>query len=366
MEMKQNFNLPAGKSLVVLSGNTGIEIIGEDIDAPYLDCPGFPASGQAELSLAEITEEENRVAISSTPECEMRRVDSLRIHLPRKGEGEISATTSNGRIELQNLSGRLNVQSTNGKIRITELKGALTVTSANGSLEALNLDGSLEASAANGRITVRDSRLVGGSLKSGNGRIALQIRPAPSGVLSIFSGNGRVKLALPDDASCRLQIRTKDRIFNRLVNYAVSTDQDSTIIEKGQAGFSILIQNLRGGVALVKYEDFDKRWEGEGCGMGFDEDFDASELFQRLFAGCDPGRVVHDFSNEIPHIAQRMARMGARFGRMGEEFSRQFHEAQKQEGKDNEVRMVLEMLKESKISAEEAEKLINALKGRRA
>jgi hypothetical protein len=48
---------------------------------------------------------------------------------------------------------------------------------------------------------------------------------------------------------------------------------------------------------------------------------------------------------------------------MGEEISRQFSETGKKQG-DDEVRVILEMLKEGRITAEEAEKLINALRGK--
>ena len=60
----------------------------------------------------------------------------------------------------------------------------------------------------------------------------------------------------------------------------------------------------------------------------------------------------------------KMARFGKRFGKMGEEISREFHESQSKS--DDEVTMILEMLKDGKITAEEAERLINAIKEKRS
>jgi hypothetical protein len=132
-------------------------------------------------------------------------------------------------------------------------------------------------------------------------------------------------------------------------------------LEKGTNGFSIFVQNYRGGVSLMKYEDFEKDFdEGGWCGSGDD----MGEFFQRMFEQFDPGewgsKISEEFEREMPRFMEAMARFGKRFGKMGEEISRQFHEARS--GTDEEVAMVLEMLREGKISAEDAERLIRAIR----
>jgi hypothetical protein len=96
------------------------------------------------------------------------------------------------------------------------------------------------------------------------------------------------------------------------------------------------------------------------------------DLFNRLGAcfGFGDASRRFDFSEEIPRMARRMREVGARFGRMGEEFSRRFSETQRetQQGggasREHGVDMILDLLKEGKISAEEAERLINALRSK--
>ena len=109
----------------------------------------------------------------------------------------------------------------------------------------------------------------------------------------------------------------------------------------------------------------------KGRGMEFDEEFDVKmgDFFRNIFSNFDPGECgkkwSRDFADEVPHIMSKMANFGGRFGRMGEQISRQFHENRPGRGRDEEVKIVLNMLQEGKISAEEAERLINAIKAKK-
>ena len=360
MERRKEFSLAEGSALIVRGGNAAVTVIGEEIDQPYVL---YPSRSEDSPEALEIAEEEGRVLIDVAPIEEWPGRPTVRIHIPR-GEREHSVETSNGTIAVESLSGKVRANASNGQIRLRDITGDIEVVCANGSIEAEDIDGTFDASTANGKITAREARLKGGSLKSGNGRISLQLRPDAAGTLSAFAGNGRVELALPQDGDFRVRIKTRSRVHNHLESYTVSTQDDTTVVEKGSGEFEILVQSFRGSVRLVNYSDFGKRWE-EGAIPGFDAD-EMGEFFEKLSGYFDELPKRFDFSDEIPRIARKMRQVGARFGKMGEEFSRQFHEARRGEGRSDpqrEVDMILEMLKEGKISTEEAERLIKAVRG---
>jgi len=356
------------KPLVLTAVNCGIEALGEDVEKAYLDFEHVPEEGDSSSAQEplQITDAES-LSIEVRGEWESKITGRIRLHLPQAEEWSVSVKTNNGRIVFRGLRGTLQASTNNGRTRLEEVKGALTASCANGSVESHRFEGQADVSASNGRIDFREAVLRGGSFKSGNGRIVLQFKPQGSGDLSVFSGNGRVKLALPDDGDFTVRVQTRGRLFNHLEDYALETDKDTTTIRKGGGDFSVVVQNYNGGVSLVKYEDVDKAFRDRSGRMDFGEDFDPMEFARRFCGSFDPQDFARhwsrEFADEVPHIMRKMARFGSRFGRMGEEISRQFHEGRGRGGGE-EIKMILDMLGEGKISAEEAEKLINAIKAK--
>jgi hypothetical protein len=369
METKKEFELKEGKPILIRGGNGNLEIIGEELASPFIDYTGDPWASDTGKDFVDITGDDT-ITILINPAFEFSARRTVRLHLPKDPEHNLSAETSNGAIHLLDLKGRFKATTRNGRIELVNVTGEAQATCANGSISGKNIDGSIDLSSANGKIIIRESCLSGGSLKSGNGRIHIQMNPSPSGSFSIFSGNGRVKLALPEEGNFRICVNTRGRLYNNLESYSVQTEEGATIITKGEGGFSILIQNYRGGVVLMKYQDFDKTWNEAKSASDFENEFqNIGDFFTNLFGKFDFRRPhskdweEEDFSEAMKHFAKCMGRFGSKFGKMGEEISRQFSETGKKQG-DDEVRVILEMLKEGRITAEEAEKLINALRGK--
>jgi hypothetical protein len=369
------------------AGNSNLEITGEQIDKAYLEYemgekPTGHAGSDENESFVDVTYGET-VRIKIKPEFEYGARRTLYLRLPQEGEKHITVRASNGRVRLQNLGGYLDASVSNGRIQMKDLDATVTASCANGSIQGENLKAQLDLSTSNGRVTIKESTIRGGSIKSGNGRISLQFipagdpaaaaspgeaRPDGSGTLSLFSGNGRVRLALSEEGGYRIRVQTRGRLYNHLDSYSIQTEQDATVLVKGNGEFSIFIQNYRGGVSLVKFEDFETVFDEGHSFEGWEEGEDPGEFFHNFFDHVDPGRWGRDFAKEfereIPSFVEKMARFGKRFGKMGEEISRQFHESRPKG--DEEIAMILDMLKEGKITAEEAERLINAIKDRRS
>jgi len=364
------------------AANSNLEVVGEQIDQAYIEYEVEDESsqdGDAE-DLLDVTYGDT-VSIKVKPELESGARKTVYLRLPEEEERHLNVKTGNGRIRLQSLRGFLEASVSNGRVQMKNLDGSISASCANGSIQGEKLKAHLDLSTSNGRVTIKESTIGGGSIKSGNGRISLQFTPGAAaagasafgearsdgtGTLSLFSGNGRVRLALANEGAYRIRVQTKGRLYNHLENYSIQTDQDATVLVKGSGDFSVLIQNYRGGVSLVKFEDFDKMFD-EGPWFEGREGCDRpDEFFRNVFSHVDPEKwgqdIAREFEHEIPRFVDKMARFGRRFGKMGEEISRQFHESQSKS--DEEVTLILEMLKEGKITAEEAERLINAVKER--
>ncbi|HUV06937.1 MAG TPA: DUF4097 family beta strand repeat-containing protein [Spirochaetia bacterium] len=369
-----------GLPLSVEAVNSNISIVGEQIDSAFLELDGGNRSNEGKQEESGEKSDEKfidveygeKVSIRVRPEFESGERGSLTIHLPSAGERDIAVRISNGQIRLQHLEGYFDVETKNGMIQVRDVRGSVTATCANGSISGNSIDAQLDMTTSNGKVTLRESIVRGGSVRSGNGRISLQIKPFAGGSLSLFSGNGRVRLALGDESGCRIRVQTRGRLYNHLDSYSVQTDGEATVLEKGAADFNVLIQNYRGGVILLRYDDFERVFDEipgtDEFAEGNDAWGDSWEFFRNLFSRMDPEawgtRFCGEFERELPKFVEKMTRFGNRFGRMGEEMSRHFHESRPH--RNEEIQMILGMLREGKISAEEAEKLIRALKGQKS
>ncbi len=365
--------LEAGNSSFIVAGRgvAGEDVDGEDVDSAFIECEEDDyeqQSGESMQELLDIEEgERNTIRVRTDLEHGMRR-RQFRVHLPTFEERSVTVRTRNGSISARKLRGYLQANTNNGKVELEDISGSLTVSCANGSITGKRIEGRVDLSTSNGKVTLSESCLTGGSVKSGNGRISLQLQAVPAGSLSIFSGNGKVRLALAEDGNYRISVQTRGRLFNHLDDYSVHADGNVTVLERGTAEFEILLQNFLGGVSLLNYRDFKKEFdEGRGrFGVHSCSDWDPTEFVHGFLDGIDPEmweRHAKKFAEEVPKFMHGMMQFGNRFGRMGEEFSRRFHESRRPK-KDEDITMILEMLREGKITAEEAERLISALRGK--
>lgn len=330
---------------------------------------------------------------------------ALELSLPAGRAWDLAARTGNGRVLAAGFDGTVRVRTANGAVTLQDLSGTAEVRCANGSIDAERISGKLNVSAANGKVTVRDAELTGGKFHNANGRVALQFRPSGAGKVAVMSGSGRVLLALPPDADATASVKSRGRLVNRLGSSVVTTGPGFAQVALGSGAFSIFVHTL-GRCELVCYDDFDSK-ERRADDRAFADDHDRS--------WDDP-----DFSFEIPpemwEFLKDMRGYGLKFGKLGEEISRQVFEAfgrggfrpgpgggrrrggrrwsehhgpgrraeaagcgegagraegsgdaEPQErraatGTEEEVKLVLEMLKEGKLSAEEATRLIGALR----
>ena len=345
------------------------------------------------------------------PERDRSQAGRLLVQVP--AATRLRLQSRNGAIAVRDLTGPLHVRTRNGAIDARGCRGPVNAAAANGavhlsavsapSVEASAANGSvslsgvqtprLRVSTSNGRVRVADARIGGGTVRSANGRIALQIAPlaaAPDGAaapdadagegrLAVYSANGPVTVALPERVNATVKAHTGGVLRNHLGNARSRTDRSVTTLQfgDGEPVLLILIKNLRGGIEVTKHADFETR------NHSADEEFSDDDA-RHYGVWFDV-----DFSEELPRFMRDMKEFGTKFGRLGEEVSREMRRAFRFGGGEHhgprpsreersesastgddagsgaagaEVKTVLDLLKEGKISVEEAERLIAALR----
>ena len=354
-------------------------------------------------------------AIVSVEEQRLTDADKGRLLVRVPASTDLRLRSRNGGIRVRDLAGRLHLRTRNGAIKARNSRGPVSAAAANGAVHLCAVAGpSVDVSAANGsvklsdietprlrvstsngRVRVADARIGGGTVRSANGRIALQVAPLPgaaagsaadtreddegAGRLTVYSANGPVTVALPDTISATVKAHTGGVLRNRLGSARSRTDRSVTTLQfgDGEPELLILIKNLRGGIEVTRHADFETR------GHAADEDFTDDDA-RHYGVWFDV-----DFSEELPRFMRDMKEFGMKFGRLGEEVSREMRNAFRFGGDGDrrgprrwdddpetaagdaadpradtgaEVKSVLDLLKEGKISVEEAERLIAALR----
>lgn len=146
-----------------------------------------------------------KIDIDSTPESiRIRAVRPDGVHnagvrfslrVPRAAVLDF-VSTSNGRIDVDDMEGNAHLRTTNGGIRVARLKGNVEAQTTNGAIEAQDLHGNANLRTTNGPVR---ADATGGSFEAvtSNGRIEVRLNdPQSSGPVHLRSSNGHIELTL--------------------------------------------------------------------------------------------------------------------------------------------------------------------------
>jgi DUF4097 and DUF4098 domain-containing protein YvlB len=117
------------------------------------------------------------------------------IRVPHKALLEL-ISTSNGRIQMENIEGRARLRTSNGGIRISRVKGEVEARTSNGAIEAQEMDGNVNFHTSNGAIRAETAH---GSFEgtTSNGSITARLNdPAPTWPVRAESSNGHIDLTV--------------------------------------------------------------------------------------------------------------------------------------------------------------------------
>lgn len=345
--------LKPGMAFCMQLGNNSILVSGEDISSAHISSEGTERINIS-TDFIEIAEED-KLFLRIKPEIEINGNKKYTLHIPTAWEQDILIEINNGSVGLHNLKGTLKAQLTHGHTKIKDITGTIRVNSANGAIEGENVNGNLELTTTNGKVSLKETRISGGAIKNSNGKMTLQLTPEGNGNLNIFSGNGEIELAVPGQGDYQLKVQTKGALENHLEGCSVIQDNEVTTIRMGDGFFNIMVINFNGGVRLMSLDDLGKDWNKKNTWGFKDIKFpDAGKFFEDLFN--------RDYSRDIPEIMKQIADFGNKFSKIGDELAKKFNQFQNAGSRDDEIRIVLDMLQEGKITTEDAERLINAIK----
>ena len=168
----------------------------------------------------EMTQEGNRIVLrydSSAHSLDVRRFSGVDFDVTVPILTDVAADTSNGRIEISDLSGilfletsngrievtdtlaELHAHTSNGRIRIENVEGILDLDTSNSQIEMENIDGVVDAETSNGRITFSGMLIadVDHRMVTSNGEISLAIRSDASLIIDASTSNGSIVSSLP-------------------------------------------------------------------------------------------------------------------------------------------------------------------------
>lgn len=125
---------------------------------------------------------------------------SVSFTLTIPADAELSATSTNGSIEVRGLGGKSRLKTNNGSIKADGVVGALHASSNNGSISAYDVHGAIEARTNNGTIkaeiaTPDLSEDV--SLETNNGSVDLRLDPGVAASVHARTRNGSVSTDFP-------------------------------------------------------------------------------------------------------------------------------------------------------------------------
>jgi hypothetical protein len=137
----------------------------------------------------------------------VRRYTGVDFEVTVPATADVEVDTSNGRIEISDLTGIFELDTSNGAIEVSDAVGEVHASTSNGQITVVRFEGVLELDTSNGRIEMEE---VDGIVdaQTSNGPIAFTGTLAEGIDHRMTTSNGRIDVALPADASMIIEART--------------------------------------------------------------------------------------------------------------------------------------------------------------
>lgn len=133
----------------------------------------------------------------------------LRVAVPRNSQ--LTATSGDGSITVEDVSGTLRLTTNDGAVRGSRLNGDIVVRSGDGSIRLDRAEGRLDLETEDGSITL-DARPSVLRVRTSDGSLRIDVQPdsAMAGDWDLQTGDGSVVLALPSRFDAVLDAETRD------------------------------------------------------------------------------------------------------------------------------------------------------------
>ncbi|RKY88167.1 hypothetical protein DRQ09_03320 [candidate division KSB1 bacterium] len=130
-------------------------------------------------------------------------------------ESDVDLESTNGTIEVYNISGEVSAESLNGKIIIKNVVGKIYAKSLNGRVSILKAKGRIDCESLNREIRIEDSSCEWIKAESMNGKIFVETTIDTDGVYDFESTNGDITIYIPEDSRADIIAEApKNRFFS--------------------------------------------------------------------------------------------------------------------------------------------------------
>lgn len=168
---------------------------------------------------------------------------SVHVQLTVPRELDLEATTGDGSVQLQTVTGHIQIRTGDGSIRADSIHGDVSLHTGDGSIDGRSLDGTLTADSGDGGIRIA-GRFDGLTINTGDGSVdaSAGVGSKMSSPWSLHSGDGSIDLRVPQDLRAYVDLKTGDG----------SITLDVPVTVEGAQERSHVRGNLNGGGAELK------------------------------------------------------------------------------------------------------------------
>jgi len=203
------------------------------------------AAARAAQVVVEMHHDGNHVELeydASAHPWAVRRYTGVDFEVTVPATADVEVDTSNGRVELSDLTGIFELDTSNGRIEVSDAIGEVHASTSNGQIAVARFDGVLELDTSNGRIEMEDVEGIVAAQTS-NGPIAFTGTLTEGIDHRMATSNGRIDVALPADASMIIDARTS--------NASISTNLPLIGDTEGKEWSAVLNPPATGTLTLV-------------------------------------------------------------------------------------------------------------------
>ena len=172
--------------------------------------------------------------------------------------GNVHATSGDGAIDIERISGAVNLRSGDGSIHGRDLTGDLTVHTGDGAIRLERVNGAVDADTGDGSV-VADGAFKSVHVRTGDGSVNIRAASASTtdADWSITTGDGSVVLEVPEGFGAELDAHTGDGGITlrdvTLSNVSGPIGKNSVRGRLGAGGRTVKVRTGDGAITLKRY-----------------------------------------------------------------------------------------------------------------
>jgi len=168
--------------------------------------------------------------------------------------GDLRATSGDGSISVERLTGRLELRSGDGSIRGHDLSGDISAQTGDGSIRLDQIDGRLDLGTGDGSI-VASGKLSALRARSGDGSVRIHAESGSSATedWDVSTGDGSVTIDLPDRFNAEIDAHTSDgrvTVSDRSFSETTESSKRSIRARLGEGGRLVRVRSGDGTIRV--------------------------------------------------------------------------------------------------------------------